>query len=458
MKEILSLTLTAVLLLAGCATGAVVDPARGEKEAVKMSYTLSEPVYPEFPQQPCLPEEGGEEAWDAYHQAYEQYAVSLSAIRGENPGLTEAERDMLNAFAAQSTPLVLEGREGENAVYSPLSLWSALAMLAQCANGSSRQQVLDAMGAESLDALQNQVSHIWQTLYTDDGQSALILANSIWLNSSLEGNYVQSTLDTLAQKYHAGAYAVPMGTEEADEAFTGWVSQQTRGLIGGGQPVVKTQAETLALLASSLYYKAAWEDEFSVHLTQEDVFTNASGAESKVDFMHSSKNGNFLIRDGYQAAQLATRNGMITFVLPDKGITPESLLQNPEFLGGLDVHSSDSRYGEVQWSLPKFDVNSNLGMMDAMKAMGITDLPDEGMADLSALTDLGAYMSDAKQMARVKADEEGVEAAAVTTMDIATTSMPLPPQETCVMDLDRPFLFVIRMEDVPLFVGVVNQI
>ena len=36
--------------------------------------------------------------------------------------------------------------------------------------------------------------------------------------------------------------------------------------------------------------------------------------------------------------------------------------------------------------------------------------------------------------------------------------MPLPPEEVCVMDLDRPFLFVIRAEGVPLFVGVVNQI
>ena len=45
---------------------------------------------------------------------------------------------MLNDFTAKSTPLVLTEHTEENAIYSPLSLWSALAMLAQCADGDSR--------------------------------------------------------------------------------------------------------------------------------------------------------------------------------------------------------------------------------------------------------------------------------------------------------------------------------
>ena len=133
--------------------------------------------------------------------------------RGDNPGLTEEHWKVLNDFAAKSVPLVLTEHTEENAIFSPLSLWSALAMLAQCAGGDSRRQVLDAIGAEDPAALQNQVEHIWRALYTDDGVSSLILANSVWLNSNMQGTYIQDTLDTLAQKYYAGAYSVPMGTE-----------------------------------------------------------------------------------------------------------------------------------------------------------------------------------------------------------------------------------------------------
>lgn len=461
MKRVLSLALAAALLLAGCAAGAQ-DPAGagepGRKEPEKMSYTLAEPIYPEFPKQPQMPAEGPIGGWEAYQEAYDKYMDALTALRGEDSNVTEAEHAALTAFAAKSLPLAVAGHEGENAIYSPLSLWSALAMLAQCAEGESRQQVLDALGADSVEQLREQVSHIWQTLYTDDGLSALILANSIWLNSGMEGVYVQETLDTLAEAYYAGAYAVPMGESAADQAVTDWVKKQTNGLIGGNQPVVRTNVETLALLVSSLYYKAAWLSEFLPDQTEKDTFTDAAGNESRVDFMHKTKDDDFIRRDGYQAARLATRLGEMVFVLPNEGVTPESLLRDPDFPSRLEFYGDAAMYGEVQWSVPKFDVNSDLNLIDALKTMGITDLPDQDKADLSALTDVPAFLSDAKQLARVKVDEEGVEAAAVTILDINTCSLPLPPEEVCVMDLDRPFLFVIRTQNVPLFVGVVNQV
>ena len=468
MKRTLSIVLAMALLLAGCA-GPAAGAGRGE--AVQTSggtgtggapnprptlRTLAQPVYPEFPQRPQMPEAGGEKEWDAYMEAREKYESALAAIRGENSGLSLEGASSLNAFAAKSTPLVLKGHEGENAVYSPLSLWSALAMLAQCAGGDSRQQVLDAIGTGDVDSLQEQVSGLWRALYTDDGQSSLIFANSIWLNGNLRGSYVQETLDALAEKHFAGAYSVPMGTDEADRAVTGWVKEQTRGLIGGDSPVVETKPETLALLASSLYYKAAWLDEFAEQLTEQDVFTDAAGQESKVDFMHRTERAAFLRQDGYQAASLNTHLGEMVFVLPDEGVSPESLLQRQDFLSDLEF--SSKLIGEVRWSVPKFDVDSDLGLLSALSALGVTELPDPEKANLSALTDLDAFLSDAKQLARVKVDEEGVEAAAVTILEMNTCALPLPPEEVCVMDLDRPFLFVIRTQDIPLFIGIVNQV
>ncbi len=466
MKRILSFMLAA-LLLAGCAGpgGGVSENktaspgAEGGTVPAKMNYVLSEPIYPEFPKEPQMPVEGSEGEWKAYSEAYEKYIDALHAIRGENSGLTDRQKATLNIFAAKSTPLAIASHGGENVVYSPLSLWSALAMLAQCASGDSRRQALDALGAEDVYELREGASRVWRTLYTDDGQSSLILSNSIWLNGNLRGTYVQETLDVLAEQYYSSAYSVPMGTDAADSAVTEWVSKQTNDLIGSGAPVVKTNPETLALLASSLYYKAAWTEEFMADRTQEDTFTAADGQESQVDFMHQTQSGSFLRRENWRAAQLGTSLGRITFVLPDEGISPESLLQNPDFLSELDFSAEHTVYGEVQWSVPKFDVDSSLDLMDALKAMGVTDLTDMDRADLTALTDLDAYLSEAKQLARVKVDEEGVEAAAVTILEIdECCALPPVEPEVCVMDLDRPFLFVIRTQDVPLFIGIVNQV
>ena len=72
------------------------------------------------------------------------------------------------------------------------------------------------------------------------------------------------------------------------------------------------------------------------------------------------------------------------------------------------------------------------------------------------LTANGAFLSSAMQAARVKIDEEGVEAAAYTEIVCADSAMMEVPH-TVEMDLDRPFLFVIfDNSNVPLFVGTVN--
>ena len=153
------------------------------------------------------------------------------------------------AFAARSTPLALAGREGENAIYSPLSLWSALAMLAQCAGGESRQQVLDALGADSVDTLRQQAELVWRSLYTDDGLSALILANSVWLNSALEGAYVQDTLDTLAKAYYAGGQGHCCGRRQLLCALYG----QMRGQNGVDLPAGISGTGAGTCLSGSLW-------------------------------------------------------------------------------------------------------------------------------------------------------------------------------------------------------------
>ena len=453
-RRILTAALAALLALSLTACGSPAHSGSGSSLPPSVSkLALNQPVYPDFPQQPDLSEFG--EDWESYDRASSEYYEDLSALRGD--GIAPDTVQALSDFAGRSTALAIAGMEGENTVYSPLSLWSALAMLAQCSGGESRQQVLTALGSDGLETLQEQVAQVWQGLYTDNGVSSLLLANSIWLNSSMEGSYVEETLEALAQNYYAGAFAVPMGTAEADQAVTDWVSQQTHGLIGGEEPVVETKEYTLALLASSLYYKAPWAEEFSESQTWADTFTDAAGNSSQVDFMHQEHHGTMLTGAGWQAASLSTQLGEVVFVLPDQGVTPESLLEDGSLLSSLDFNDPGAQSGAITWSVPKFDVDSELDLLPALEALGITDLLDADAADLSPLTSIGAYLSGATQMARVKADEEGVEAAAVTILTMDATAA-LEDPEPMVMDLDRPFLFVIRTEGVPLFVGIVNQV
>ena len=93
-----------------------------------------------------------------------------------------------------------------------------------------------------------------------------------------------------------------------------------------------------------------------------------------------------------------------------------------------------------------------------LRSLGVTEAFDMTKADFTPLTANGAFLSSAMQAARVKIDEEGVEAAAYTELVNADSAMmEVPP--TVEMDLDRPFLFVIfDYNDIPLFVGTVNTL
>lgn len=458
MKRFLTAVLAAALLLAGCA--APVNDGQPEDRNLSLPaldgpdeacpQTMAQPVYPAFPSYPESCPTGGD--WVKFEQEYSEYRKAVKELRRD--GLTEEDAAALEHFAEKTVRLALSGREGENAVYSPLSLWSALAMLAQCTDGNSRAQILNAAGAYSMEEMQERVSRIWRGLYTDNGTDFLLPANSLWLNSSLAGTYAQDTLDTLAEKFYAGVCAVPMGTAAADQAISDWASEQTSGAIGGNGPIVKTFEATVVMLVSSLCYRAEWDTVFPSGQTAPGIFTDASGTETEADFMHRENHDSFLRRDGYQAAAVSTRLGEMVFILPDEGTAPEALLADAGLLSGLDLTGEDALYGDVQWSIPKFDVEADLDLTDALNRLGVQDI-----SNFSALTAAPASLTRAQQLARVQVDEDGVEAAALTILAADGCMGAVgPAPERCVMDLRRPFLFVTRMSGVPLFVGVVNRL
>lgn len=420
------------------------------------AYAIALPEYPDLPQCPTEPTGNSEAAWEQFSQDYSAYRDAWWNYQNETdrlydtPELTAALAD----YTGRSTALALAG-EG-NRIYSPVSLWFALAMLAETTEGQTRQQVLDALGASDVEQLRSWADTLWRTIYRDDGTATSLLGTSIWLDEDV--SFHQDTLDALAGHYYTGSFQVPMGTDEADKAISDWVSEQTKGLIGSEGKVLETDELTLAVLASTLYYKAGWTDEFSPSKTEEDLFTAADGTETKAEFMHKNQDSTFLRQNGYQAASLGTSFGEMIFVLPDEGITPADLLADPDFLTEA-ADFENGVFGEVQWSVPKFDVSSDLDLKSTLTGLGITDVFDPDVSDFTPLTDTDpVWLDQAKQIARVKVDEKGVEAAAVTLLEANGGSAPPEDLKYCIMDLDRPFLFLIRADGVTLFVGVVEQI
>lgn len=439
------------LMLAGCAVQPQTDNKRGGGAAVDLTkYVVREAAYPAYPKEPRFEDyfdENGEGDWDAYDAAYTEYREALQKL-GKGRLDQESAAPVLT-FADRTAEAIFTN--SENRVYSPISLYAALAMLTEMTDGETKQQVMELLGAADSETLRQTVRDLWMSVYLDDGRSVCRLANGAFLRENADVK--QEAVDALVDWYYASTYRVPMGTAEADKAIAGWLNQNTGGLLSEETGNIRTDGNDLLRLYNTIYYKSGWQDAFKSSQTKQDTFTAADGSAQRVDFMHRTESGSYRKGDGYTAALRSLNYGRMVFVLPDEGVTPESLLQRQGFLAEL---TGDYNAAELVWSVPKFDVKSSTELNGVLQALGVTDAFDMAEADFTPLTDNGAFLSSAMQAARVKIDEEGVEAAAYTEIVCADSAMmEVPP--TVEMDLDRPFLFVIfDNSNVPLFVGTVN--
>ncbi len=480
MKKLLALALCLCFALGGCAQsapvphtegggGATPEPSPAPAEAATFEkLALSLAAVPELPEEPSeaafydalnaldyekLGQEGYQreydKLWNEYSEKRDAYRAAAESLRGAGvdaalvPSFTGYTLHTLRRLAADETE--------KNVVYSPANLYLALCMLAETTGGESRAQLLSLLGLANVEQARSAANGIWRALYRNGATGKTLLANSIWLNQQFSIH--EDTVSRLAKDYYASTFRAPMGVEATDNAIHDWINENTNHLLEDAANGLKTDANTLMMLISTLYFKGTWRDQFNKGQTSEDTFTTADGTKQAIDFMHSVKNGTYYRVENCTVAALPFQDGTaMWFLLPDEGEDiPLEQLTQPAALS-----DAEEGYGEIHWSVPKFDVDSDLNLIPTLQALGVVDIFDK-RANFSPLTDLDALVSAVEHAARVKVDEEGCEAAAFTAITAECTSaMPekLPIVE---MDLKRPFGFLITGADsLPLFIGLVN--
>lgn len=447
----------AAVLVVAILGGVILRP--GGSPLVTSAYAIAEAQYPEMAPYPdeteYMDEEAGEFDSEGFSQAYDAWWTDQRAQRDQPKGYT----DGLDGFFAASIGQFLSGAGEENRVYSPLNVYMALAMLAELTGGNSRRQILDLLGSGGIEELRAQASALWNANYRNDGATTSVLASSVWLDQDV--SFVQETMDTLARTYYASSYQGEMGSEEFNQALRDWLNEQTGGLLEEQAGQIKLDARTILALATTVYFRAKWADEFSESMTEPDVF-HAPGGDVTCDFMHQSSIHLYYWGDRFTAVYLPFGNdGGMWFLLPDEGVSVDELLGDEQAMelilsNGADWENSKDLI--VNLAVPKFDVTSQLELSEGLKALGVTDVFDYVISDFSPMTQDAdeVYVSQAQHDARVVIDEEGCTAVAYTVM--AALGGAMPPDEEIDFVADRPFLFAITGADgLPLFVGVVNQ-
>ena len=169
------------------------------------------------------------------------------------------------------------------------------------------------------------------------------------------------------------------------------------------------------LLMNAIYFKGSWADKFDSSFTRKEDFTKGDGAKTKVDMMNQTSNVSYYFDKNCSAISKTYGNGAfkMTFILPDEGITTAELAK------GLD----------------------RTALERIIKRKGSEEVIIKIFSSMSS--HLSLYISRVLQKARIKVEEKGTEAAAVTVIDMKLTSAIPSPGEPLTFYATRPFLYTI---------------
>ena len=374
----------------------------------------------------------------------------------------------------------LNNESDGNFFLSPISVELAFAMLANGADDSSRKQILDALGygSKSIDDLNNHCRSViseWNKLNSQYAshsaeldeyekgmfQQTIETANAIW--SARRAPLFEDYISLCNRYFDAEAATLDFVNKDSSLAvMNGWCNQKTHGMIPKMLNENDIDDYTVTVLANSLYFKADWKMPFEEGATIKADFTNASSNVSQVDMMQQQKNFSYVRTENFAMAELPY-NGTtcMDIILPDSGISVSQCIEQlsqTRFDAALAKMSSK----ELFVRLPKFDLDFNHELVKIMKQLGIVDVFDNEIADLSKMGSRHdkAFVNKAFQLSHIKVEESGTEAAAVTVI-IAKDNAVIPGETDPIeFNVNRPFAYIIRdkQTNTILFVGKVESL
>lgn len=376
------------------------------------------------------------------------------ALAGDVPKFTEAA----NGFAFELCRQILPGQGSRNLFLSPYSAGIALQMLCNGAGGKTRTEIEHALNTANLSP--DKVNGFYKGLngaLTSQTNVVLDLSNSIWINRGFE--LKPGFVCTNEAFFGALLSSVNFETPESAEMINQWAANSTRGKISG---IVSFPfpANTQMLLANAIYFKGEWADRFDARLTRGRYFYPGGGIIKQTPMMSRRGKFRYTHGDGFQAVELpyaGDRLRMIVF-LPVTNSSPSKLLArfNGTDWGENILPRFVSREGTVV--LPKFKLDCRLLLNDPLGKMGMQGAFIPGTANFSRISNDPLFVSEVLQKSFVDVNEEGTEAAAVTTVMVVATAA-MRPVEPFKMIVNRPFFFVIcdAKTGTILFMGVVND-
>ena len=343
----------------------------------------------------------------------------------------------------------------QNLALSPVSIELALCMARAGASGATKDEMTAALGLTGLS--DDEITAACKALMWRANTGGMEAANALWL---LDGYaYKEAYIKVCTEDYMADLK--PLAIPGAMDAVNAWAKEKTHGRI---DQILQQEpnADTRMIITNALYYLGEWELPFEANDTFDGDFAAPDGISS-VSYMNSDwsvpyySNSDFSMITLNFKAKADEGHYAMAFLLPAEGSSVNALLG---LMNGQSFKTALAEAAEQQVSirLPKFEFSYFAPLADTLKSMGMAKAFSPDGADFSGMTDAERlFISSVLHKCYVRVDELGAEAAAVTSVEMNATAMPMEPPVT--FHAERPFLFAIySAEDGTIaFLGAVNN-
>ena len=356
--------------------------------------------------------------------------------------------------SVKMTDMLSAEASGKNIMFSPTSLNFALGMIAEGAEGDTKEILDDYLGTNDFAAYAKEYLDKIKAYNTEDEsygyQSKVKIADAVWMDKglTLQEKFKNMVSDSFGAEVEAVDFSA---VEKTCDVINSWCDKNTEGLI----PKIITpdliNDNTGLCLTNSLYFESGWNGEpWNVSDTEESF-----GKKEKTKYM-TCTGDRYYENDKATAFGRDYANGL-SFI----GILPND--EGDFTLEDLDIGGllkSNPEYDEVDCKMPKLNFETSTVLNDMLSSLGLDNLFSSN-ADFSGIADQNVKVDTILQKTKLELDENGTKAAAVTavTMECMSAAVENEPIIKTV-ELTRPFAFLIydRSNDEILFIGKVTSI
>lgn len=364
--------------------------------------------------------------------------------------------DGVNDFSAEIFKRCYE--DGKNTLVSPLSIYTALAMENNGANGVTRDEMLKVLGGvNSTEEINYYLNGYISSINKGD---VLRTANSIFIMERDDITIKPEFITTIQNDYFAEVFNAPANNDTV-QIINDWVKKNTQDMIDSIIDEDSLTPDVVSVLLNAVSFRADWAMPYEEFAVKADIFNNYDGTQTKTDFLYgeescyiSDEHAVGFIKNYARNWEKDDEHYSFVAILPDEDIGVQGYIDSMDDSTIKELVNSRT-WNEIDTVMPKFKFECDYKLNEMLSDMGMSSAFVPGGADFSnKVEDVPIYIDSVIHKTFIELDESGTKAAAVTAIIDKDCAAHMPEHEIV---LDRPFIFVIydMNNNIPVFMGTV---